>query len=113
LRSAAIEAAVVFTVSVEVTAPVPDIAAGCVAEQVGMSIAPAGLAVTAHVSATVPVNPPLGVTVIVEVPLAPGDDTLTAVPLRAKLGLTTDAFTVIGTFVVSVTLPETPVTVTV
>jgi len=99
-------------VSVEVTAPVPEIAAGCVAEQVGILVAPVGLAVTAHVSATVPVNPPLGVTVIVEVALVPGDGTLTAVPLNVKLGVATGALTVTATFVVSVTLPDTPVTVT-
>ena len=75
---AGVDAAVVLTVSVAVTAPVPEIAVGAVAEQVGASTASAGLAVTAQVSVTVPVNPPVGVTVMVEVPyprrIADGSD---------------------------------------
>jgi hypothetical protein len=61
---AGVDAAVVLTVSVAVTAPVPEIAVGAVAEQVGGSTADAGLAVTAQVSAKVPVKPPFGVTVM-------------------------------------------------
>lgn len=53
--------------SVEVTAPVPEIAAGWEAEHVGESVAPDGPAVIAQVNATLPVNPPLGVSVMVEV----------------------------------------------
>ena len=98
-------------VSVAVTAAVPAMAGGAVAEQVGTSIAPDGLEVTAQVRATLPVNPPLGVTVMVEVPLAPGDATLIGVPLSVKAGATVEPVTVIGTLVVSTTLPDVPVTV--
>ena len=59
--------ACVLMVSVDVTAPVPEITAGMLAEQVGASIAPGTPATTAQVSATVPVKPPLGVIVSVEV----------------------------------------------
>ena len=54
-------------VIIEVTACVPEIAAGWVTEHVGASIPPGAMATTAHVSATVPVKPPLGVIVSVEV----------------------------------------------
>jgi hypothetical protein len=56
------------------------------------------------------VNPPLGVTVIVEVPLAPGDAMLTAVLVNAKLGVG-GLLMVIATGVVWVRVPELPVTV--
>src|ERR1700733_1349650 len=65
----ALDTGVVLTVSVAVTAAVPEIAAGAVTEQVGISTAPAGLPVTAQVRATVPVKPPLGVIVTVDVPV--------------------------------------------
>jgi hypothetical protein len=101
-------------VSVAVTAPVPEmIAAGALVEQVGMSTAPEGLAVTAQVSATLPVKPPLGVTVMVEVPFVPGDVMLIAVLVSVKLGVTLGALTVTATLVVVEVLPEVPVTVTV
>jgi hypothetical protein len=45
--------------------------------QVGGSIAAAG-PVTVHESATFPVKPPLGVTVMVDVPVAPGEAMLSA-----------------------------------
>ena len=61
----------VLMVRVDFTGPVPEIAAGWATEQVGASMAPAGLDVTAHASATLPVKPPLGVTVKVEVVEAP------------------------------------------
>jgi hypothetical protein len=54
-------------VSVAVTAAVPEMAAGMVAEQRGRSTAPDVLGATVHVSATLPVKPPLGVIVTVEV----------------------------------------------
>ena len=54
-------------VSVAVTDPVPEIAAGWVAVQEGTLIAPDVLGATAHASATLPVKPPLGVIVTVEV----------------------------------------------
>jgi hypothetical protein len=54
---------------------------------VGVSVAPLGLEVMAAVNATLPVNPPLGVTVMVEAfaVVAPGAR-VTAVPLRVKPG---------------------------
>jgi hypothetical protein len=78
-------AAVVLTVSVTDTAVVPVIAGGAATEQVGGSTAVAG-PVTVQESATEPVKPPLGLIVIVEVPLAPGVAMLTVVLVRAKLG---------------------------
>jgi hypothetical protein len=81
---------------------------------VGRSEAPAGLAVRAAVKVTLPVNPPLGVTVIVELlpVVAPGELMVMAPPLvRAKeAGV---EVTVTVTVVVCVMVPETPVTVTV
>jgi hypothetical protein len=50
-------------------------------------MAPDGLLVTAQARVTLPVNPPAGVTVIVEVPLAPGDAMLTAVLVNANVGV--------------------------
>jgi hypothetical protein len=46
------------------------------------------------VSATVPVKPPVGVTVMVEVPLAPGEAMVIAELARVKLGVTLGAVTV-------------------
>ncbi len=67
----------------------------------------------AQAKVTLPVNPPPGVTVMVEVPLAPGDAMLTAVLVNAKLGVGGGPLMVIGTLVVWVTVPEVPVTVAV
>jgi hypothetical protein len=78
-------AAVVLTVSVAVTAAVPVMAGGAAKEQVGRSTAVAG-PVTVQESATEPVKPPLGVIVIVEVPLTPGVAMLTVVLVSAKFG---------------------------
>lgn len=104
------DAAVVLTVSVADTAPIPVIAAGWVTEQTGRSTEPAG-PVTVHERATFPVKPPLGVTVIVEVPVAPGEAMVTVVLVRVKFGATGGAVNVRGMFVVSVPPPEVPVTV--
>jgi hypothetical protein len=98
-------------VSVAVTGAVPDIAAGTAAEQVGASIAPVGLEVTAQVSATLPTKPPLGVMVIVAVPLCPADAMLIGAPFSVKAGVAIGADTVMARLVVSTTLPELPVTV--
>jgi hypothetical protein len=87
------EAAVVLTVSVAVIADVLVIDTGAATEQLGASTAPAGPA-TAHESITVPKKPPLGVTVIVELPLAPGEAMLTRVLVSEKLGVGGGAFTV-------------------
>jgi hypothetical protein len=58
--------------------------------KVGRYWAPVGLEVTAAVSVTLPVKPPAGVTVIVEVfPVVAPGATVTAVPLIVKLGFTT------------------------
>ena len=62
---------------------------------------------------TLPVNPPLGETVIVEVALAPGDAMLTGVPLSAKFGVCVGLVIVIATLVDCVRAPDTPVTVAV
>ena len=111
--SAAVDAAVVVMVSFAVTAADPAKAAGAATEQVGASTEPDGLAVTAHVSATVPAKPPLGVTVMVEVPVVLGDAMLMGVPLSVKVVVTIGLDTVIGTLVDSDKLPELPVTVAV
>jgi hypothetical protein len=97
-------------VSVDVTGAVVEIAAGWEAVHVGGSVAPAGLEVTAQVTATVPVKPPLGVIVTVEVALIPADVTVAVVPLSVK---TAGDAIVRETVVVSETPPELPVTVTV
>ena len=103
----------VFTVSVAVTACVPEIAGGCVAEQVGASTAPDGLEVVAQVSDTLPVNPPVGVIVTVEVPLPPGEPMFTGVAANANDGVGVEPWTVSARFAVSVVVPHVPVTVTV
>src|ERR1700760_2636745 len=73
-------------VSVEVTGPVP-IAAGCVTVQVGGAVAPAGPFATAQVSATLPVNPPVGVMVRFDVAEAPGAKGSMGLPLNANEGI--------------------------
>jgi hypothetical protein len=95
---------------VEVTAPAPETTAGWAAVHVGGSIAPAGLEVRAQVNVTVPVKPPLGVTVMVEVALPPAAAIVAAVPLNVY---TEGRFTVTGTVAVWETPPALPVTVTV
>ena len=63
--------------------------------RVGRSCAPLGLEVTAAVRATLPVKPPEGVTVIVEVfPVETPALTVTAVPVIVKLGVAPVTFTV-------------------
>ena len=76
-------AAVVLTVSVVVTAAVPVMAGGAATEQVGGSTAVAGL-FTVQERSSLLEKPPLGVIVIVEVALAPGEAMLTGVLLSAK-----------------------------
>jgi hypothetical protein len=77
-------------VSVAVPAVEPVMSTGLVEPKlnVGGASAPAGLEVTAAVSATLLVKPPDGVTVMVEVfpEVAPGV-TVTAVPVIVKLGI--------------------------
>jgi hypothetical protein len=100
----------VLMVSEAVAALVPVTLAEA-AEQVGLLAveAPVGAEVTAQPSATVPVNPFAGVAVIVEVPVAPGEVMVTAVPVSVNVGGGT---TTTAIAVVAVRLPETPVTVT-
>ena len=95
---------------VEVTAPAPETTAGWAAVHVGGSIAPVGLEVRAQVSVTVPVKPPLGVTVMVDVALAPAEAIVAGVPLNVN---TDGRLTVTGTVAVWETPPAVPVTVTV
>jgi hypothetical protein len=81
--------AVVVMVRAAVPAAVPEMETGVVEPKlrVGALEAPAGELVIAAVRATLPVNPPLGVTVIVEVfPVVAPATTVTAVPARARPG---------------------------
>ena len=101
----------VLTVSVAVTDAVPVVAGGAVTEHVGASVAPMGPPETAQLRATLPVKPPVGVIVIVDVPLGPGDVMVTAVLLSVKPGA---AGTTTVKLVVALRFPaEAPVTVTV
>jgi hypothetical protein len=88
---AVLVAGVVEMVRVAVPDAVPAMVTGLVEPKlkVGKSWSPAGLEVTAAVSATLPVKPPAGVRVMVDVfaVVVPGV-TVTAVPLTVKLGLT-------------------------
>ena len=91
--------------SVAVTAAVPVMAGGAATEQVGGSTAVAG-PVTVQDSATEPAKPPLGMIMIVEVPVAPGVAMLTAVLVSAKLGA--GAVTVTATIAVLVSAMRFP-----
>jgi hypothetical protein len=109
--SAAADAAVVLTVSVAVTGAPPVIAGGAVTEHVGVSAAPMGPPEAAQLRATLPVKPPVGVIVTVDVPLGPGAAMVTAALLSVKPGA---AGTITVKLVVAPALPiEAPVTVTV
>src|SRR6201990_3689117 len=81
---------------------------GAATEQVGRSTAFVG-PVTVQESATEPVKPPLGLIVIVEVPLAPGVAMLTVVLVSAKLGggagAGAAAVTVTATVVLAIATP--------
>ena len=83
------ELAVVAMVRVPVTGVLPPIVKGLVELKlnVGGTEAPLGLVVRAAVRVTLPVKPPIGVTVIVEVlPVVAPATMLTAVPLIVKSG---------------------------
>ena len=97
-------------VSVEVTGCAPGIATDGATEQAG-AVAPAGPLATAQVSATLPVKPPLGVMVRLDVAEAPGAKGLMALPLNAKVDGGGRGEMVIATVVVWVRVPEVPVTV--
>jgi hypothetical protein len=107
------DAPVVLTMSAAATADVLLINSGVATEQLGALTAPDGLLVRAQLSATLPVKPPVGVIVIVEAPLAPGDAIVTPVLLSAKPGAATGGGTVTVKLVVSLIRAETPVNVTV
>ena len=79
-----LDAGVVLTVSVVVTAVAPVIAGGDAVEHVGGSASPVGPPATEQLRATLPVNPPLGVIVIVDVADAPADAMVTAAPVIVK-----------------------------
>lgn len=84
--------AVVDMVSVAVPAPVPVMETGVVAPKVnvGRSCAPLGLLVIAAVMATLPVKPPLGVTVTVaEFPVVAPGAMVTDVAAMVNAGLNT------------------------
>ncbi len=100
------------TVSVEVPAVVPLIVTGEVTAQVGR-LDP--VPVTAQLRATAPVNPPEGVTVMVELPVAPPAAKVTEpLLLRAIAGVAAAACTVTATVLVAEeTAVPVPVTVTV
>lgn len=84
-------ACVVVMVRLAVPAVAPAMLTGVVEPKlkVGGFTAPAGPEVTAAVSATLPVKPPDGVTVMMEMfPVVAPAVTVTAVPVTVKLGLT-------------------------
>jgi hypothetical protein len=83
------ELAVVAMVKVPVAAALPEIVRGLVELKlkVGGVVTPLGLLVRAAVRVTLPVKPPVGVTVIVEVlPVVAPAAMLTGVLLTVKLG---------------------------
>ena len=101
--SAALDAPVVLMVRVAVPAVAPVMLTGLLEPKlsVGGSCAPEGLDVMEAASATLPVNPPAGVTVTIDVfPEVAPAETETAVPLIMKLD---------ATAVVTVTADEVPV----
>lgn len=80
-------------------------------KHVGASAPPAGPPETAQFRAMLPVRPPLGVIVMVEVPPDPGDAIVTAVLLNVKSGGAAGTWTV--KLVVAGGFPaDVPVTVT-
>jgi len=105
--------AVLSRVTIAVTAAEPLMGAGATAVQVGRYCAPVGLDVIAQASETVPVNPPLGVMVMVDEAGVPGITLVMAVPLSEKFGTSAVPLTVTRAVAVCVMLPEVPVIVTV
>ena len=108
-------AAVVETVRVPLAAPLAMVTGDVEPKlKVGGSTALAGLVARTAVRATLPVNPPLGVTVIVVVfpLLAPGELMVIAPLLVSANPGATNADTVMFTIVVIVIPPDVPVTVT-
>jgi hypothetical protein len=86
------EGAATDTIKLPVTAAVP---VTLIASGFGEHVTPGGRFAAGQVTLTVPVKPPLGVTVMADIPLLPAE-TVTAAPLTVKEpGL----FTVMGTAV--------------
>lgn len=81
-----------------VTGATPAMDGGWLMEQVGGLTAAADLPVTAHARVTVPVNPPLGVTVIVDDAVPADAGTVIVLPLREKEGVAAVPFTVIDSW---------------
>jgi hypothetical protein len=73
-------------------------------EQVGTSLTPLGEEVRAQLRLTCPVNPPAGVTVMVEEPVEPTPAMETAVLESVKPAATADGLTVAATVVVATTV---------
>jgi hypothetical protein len=67
----------------------PEIVTGGMGEQVGTSFALPAMLPPTHSRVTLPEKPFVGVIVIVEVPLAPGEAMLTGVLVSVKPGCTT------------------------
>lgn len=98
----------VVSVIVAVTGPVPEMAGGFTATQRGVPEKLDGE--VEHVSDTWPVNPPAGVTVMVEVPVSPAIR-VKGVPLIEKEGEIGCAVKTIGTLTAVDSVPLEPVTV--
>jgi hypothetical protein len=91
--SIAVVAPFVLTVSVALTACVPAMACGWLMEQVGGLTVPAGPA-TAQLRTTAPVNPPLGLMVMIEVAFPPADGMLMFEPPSVNSGVAVGPATV-------------------
>ena len=114
VRLRALVGAVVETVNVEVSAEVPVMSTEA-GERLQVAGSLAAVGVTAQVKATVPVNPPDGVTLMVDVlpEVAPAVTVMLPLLVRANEPVGAAVVTVRVTGVVSVVVPEVPVTVTV
>ena len=102
--------------SAAVTAVAPVIGGGAVTEHVGESAAPMGPPLTAQLRDTLPVKPPLGLIITVEVLFGPGAEMVIPALVSVKPGGT--AGTLAGTLTVKLVVAlrppaEAPVTVTV
>jgi hypothetical protein len=91
--SIAVVAPFVLTVSVALIACVPAMVCGWLMEHVGGLTVPAGPA-TAQLRTTAPVNPPLGVMVMIEVAFPPADGMLTLEPPSVNSGVAVGPATV-------------------
>jgi hypothetical protein len=78
--------AIVLIVSVALTGCVPEMDADGSMEHVGKLVAPEGPPATAHANVMVPVNPPLGVIVMMDVEELPALIADIGLPVIAKVG---------------------------